>query len=44
MFLLLLNDIPKFYLKWLNESGALDKEDNADLKMSLEKQGLIKKD
>jgi DNA polymerase III subunit epsilon len=39
-----LNDIPKFYLKWLNESGALDKEDNADLKMSLEKQGLIKKD
>ena len=39
----LLSDIPKFYLKWLNESGALDKEDNNDLKKSLEKKGLIQK-
>lgn len=40
----LLSEIPKFYLKWLNESGALDKEDNTDLKKSLEKLGLIKKE
>lgn len=35
----LLKDIPKHYLKWLNENGALDKEQNKELKTALEKIG-----
>ncbi|CDR33703.1 DNA polymerase III subunit epsilon [Criblamydia sequanensis CRIB-18] len=31
-----LKEVPKSYLKWLKESGALDKEENASLKLSLE--------
>jgi DNA polymerase-3 subunit epsilon len=37
----LLQDIPSHYIKWLSESGALDKPDNELLKKSLEKLGLL---
>jgi len=37
----LLQDIPTHYVKWLAENGALDKPDNAQLKKSLEKLGLL---
>lgn len=37
----LLADIPKSYLRWLAESGALDKPDNQHLKECLAKQGLL---
>lgn len=36
-----LSKLPKGYLKWLGESGALDKSENAELKSSLEEQGLL---
>ncbi len=38
---LLLQDIPNHYVKWLAENGALDKPDNALLKKSFEKLGLL---
>lgn len=37
----LLQDIPTHYVKWLAENGALDKPDNAQLRKSLEKLGLL---
>ncbi len=37
----MLTDVPKNYLLWLKESGALDKESNRDLYESLEKLGLL---
>lgn len=37
----LLQDIPKSYLRWLMENGALDKQENTSLKSSLEKLGLL---
>lgn len=33
--------VPKNYLSWLSKSGALDKEDNIELKSTLEKLALI---
>lgn len=36
-----LQKVPKHYLKWLHSSGALDKEDNKELKMTLEKLSLV---
>lgn len=36
-----LNKLPKFYLKWLAGSGALEKPENEALKQSLEKLGLL---
>ncbi len=37
----LLQDIPTHYVKWLAENGALEKPENAHLKKSLEKLGLL---
>ena len=37
----LLQDVPTHYVKWLAENGALDKPDNALLKKSLEKLGVL---
>lgn len=37
----LLQDVPSHYVKWLAENGALDKPDNALLKKSLEKLGVL---
>lgn len=37
----LLSSLPKNYLKWLNQSGALDKPDNQSLKEALLKSALI---
>jgi DNA polymerase III subunit epsilon len=37
----LLKDVPKDYLQWLGKSGALDKKENASLKSSIEKLGLL---
>ena len=37
----LLTEVPGSYLKWLQESGALSKSDNRDLKETLEKLKLI---
>ncbi|MCH9811628.1 DUF3820 family protein [bacterium] len=36
-----LSKVPKNYLSWLSKSGALDKEDNLELKSTLEKLALI---
>lgn len=36
-----LKNLPKEYIKWLAGSGAFDKSDNKELKMSLEKLGLL---
>lgn len=36
-----LQKVPKSYLMWLNKSGALDKENNLELKETLEKLALI---
>lgn len=36
-----LEKVPKSYLKWLNESGTLEKESNLSLKDTLVKMGLI---
>lgn len=36
-----LDKLPKFYLKWLAGSGALDKPENETLKQSLDKLGLL---
>ncbi len=36
-----LAEIPRHYIQWLNENGALDKPDNKTLKDSLEKLGLL---
>jgi DNA polymerase-3 subunit epsilon len=36
-----LSKVPKHYLSWLAKSGALDKEDNAELKETLSKLALI---
>lgn len=36
-----LAQLPKDYIAWLAEKGAFDKPDNAELKMSLEKLGLL---
>jgi len=36
-----LEKVPKFYLKWLAGSGALDKPENEALKSSMEKRGLL---
>lgn len=38
---LLLQDVPTHYVRWLAENGALDKPDNALLKKSFEKLGLL---
>lgn len=37
----LLAEVPKNYLKWLNESGALDKPENTDLKNKLNELGVL---
>jgi len=37
----LLQDIPKTYVRWLAENGALDKPDNELLKKSFEKLGML---
>lgn len=37
-----LQKVPKSYLMWLAKSGALDKEDNAELKTTLQSLSLIK--
>lgn len=37
----LLQDVPKSYIKWLAENGALDKQENIQLKESFEKLGLL---
>lgn len=37
----LLQDVPKSYVKWLSENGALDKADNDQLKKSFEKLGIL---
>ncbi|MCH9631065.1 MAG: 3'-5' exonuclease DinG [Chlamydiia bacterium] len=37
----LLQDVPKNYVRWLNENGALDKADNEQLKKSFEKLGVL---
>ena len=36
-----LAEVPKSYYKFLNEQGAFDKPDNAELKQSLQKLNLI---
>jgi len=36
-----LKDVPKNYIKWLSESGSLDKEANSGLKESLVQMGLL---
>lgn len=36
-----LKNLPKSYVTWLNGSGAFDKPDNSELKMSLTKLGLL---
>jgi len=36
-----LAEVPKHYLKWLNESGALDKPENTDLKNKLNELGAL---
>lgn len=36
-----LKSLPKDYIKWLAGSGAFDKPDNSELKLSLEKLGLL---
>lgn len=36
-----LKNLPKDYLKWLSGSGAFEKAENQELKMSLEKLGLL---
>lgn len=36
-----LETLPKHYLKWLAQSGAFDKPENEQLKLSLEKLGLL---
>jgi len=38
---LLLQDVPAHYIRWLADNGALDKADNALLKKSFEKLGLL---
>ncbi len=38
---MLLQDVPKHYVKWLAENGALDKPDNAELKSGFEKIGVL---
>ncbi len=37
----LLQDVPKSYIRWLNENGALDKAENEELKQSFEKLGVL---
>ena len=34
--------VPKDYLKWLHGSGALDKEENIELKAAFMEKGLLK--
>lgn len=36
-----LNQLPKDYVRWLEENGALDKPGNEELKLSLEKLGML---
>lgn len=36
-----LSDVPKNYLSWLQKEGALDKPENAALKMEIEKLGVL---
>jgi DNA polymerase-3 subunit epsilon len=36
-----LSEIPKDYVRWLAENGALDKKENASLKEGFEKAGLL---
>lgn len=36
-----LKEVPKSYYAWLNEQGAFDKPDNAELKLALQKANLI---
>jgi DNA polymerase-3 subunit epsilon len=36
-----LQEVPKNYIRWLADSGALAKEENKPLKLSLEKHGLL---
>ncbi len=36
-----LKDVPRDYIKWLANSGALDKPDNAELRTSFEKLGFL---
>lgn len=37
----LLQDVPKNYIRWLHENGALDKPDNETLKKSFESLGIL---
>lgn len=37
----MLSEVPKDYLKWLVREGALDKKENAQLKETLEKMGVL---
>jgi DNA polymerase III subunit epsilon len=36
-----LKEVPKSYVRWLDENGALDKDDNQQLKMSFQKAGIL---
>lgn len=36
-----LQDVPKHYISWLKDNGALDKPENTQLKISFEKLGLL---
>ena len=38
---MLLQDVPKHYVKWLDENGALDKQENNELKSGFEKLGVL---
>lgn len=38
---LLLQDVPKNYVRWLSENGALDKEENEELKASFQTLGVL---